>query len=1123
MKKKIPKRVLAMFLSLALVLALVPAAASFAADEESGDSGETTTSGIELSKTATLEDDGTYTINLEAYATGTTATSTTSESVPLDIVMVIDESGSMTYPTGDAIKLSNADTTNGAEEGYYVYEVTTSSTGFNGQTTTTTTYYKVRYYNGNWQYYKDTTSGQGMQQNTTYTWTDFSDQSSTTVYRTRLSVLKEAATQFVNSIADDAKTTGMDHRISIVGYAGDSSSTGNQSSESYRITSNGSSTGSYLDTGLFIGADGKMTNYSTSLGTDTYYSSLVYAYDTTNSKVNGNLTAAIDNFACNGGTYTEYGLLMAQKVFDSIDYNETDTYTKQDGTTAGRERIVVLFTDGETNSDISTVLGYSNTLKKSTSDKGYGADIFCVGFGDSTSEDFLTHISSNYSTDASYSSGNQGGGPGGQGGSSQAGYGGTSVATGYYMTADSLDALKNVFSTITSTITTPTTSVTLGADAVMKDIMGDGFTLTDDSKVTIKTVGGTSDGTTITWGDETTNNASYKISEDNTTVSVTGFDYADKYISSGHAGEKLCVTITGVLPTDAAVTGEEVNTNKATSGIYATAEAEEATATFNQPQTILTKKAYVLDYAKMATLTDLDQNTSVTSIVNEIKDLTGVNNDLSQTYGNLALDLDNNIVTYTPKTTLWDGYDSFYVFGKTDSETITSYSANSNGNLWSKVSVIPANNVYYEDDFVTTYTDDTETETATVGIVYSKGNWSVVGESAGNTETANGGTYGYGWEESLANDITYSDGSAYASGTYGATAEFTFTGTGVDIYSRTNMESGMLIVKLTSKTTEKSQGLIINGLAESGDYYQIPTASFNNLDYDTYTVTLTVMSDGTDVYTYYLDGIRVYNPLGTVTEENGDAYDAYAADNELNAVFTEVRDLLITANTFDASSSNTVTGPVFIDEVDDETGVPTCDIATYKTYGPENEVYLAADQAIVFKVDPSGSYTYYLGLKAPAGSTIASVTNGNEENAANIEINAASDLYYEITPNSNGYIMVKNTGTNLLSITKLRTTTTTASASDGISTASLDELVAYANSFSLLSTVSYTDDAVTEEELEGNTETGDVIEDLDEDDIVIDNPTEDTENQQEEETDNSQQSIFSSLLSSIRNWFNKRR
>lgn len=49
--------------------------------------------GLETSKTVTINTDGSYTITIEAYATGTVATTT--RTIPVDIVLVLDQSGSM--------------------------------------------------------------------------------------------------------------------------------------------------------------------------------------------------------------------------------------------------------------------------------------------------------------------------------------------------------------------------------------------------------------------------------------------------------------------------------------------------------------------------------------------------------------------------------------------------------------------------------------------------------------------------------------------------------------------------------------------------------------------------------------------------------------------------------------------------------------------------------------------------------------------------------------------------------------------------------------------------------------------------------------------------------------------
>ena len=58
---------------------------------------ERTNRGMEISKTAVPNEDGTYTITLEAYATGEKIIDTVTKDVPTDIILVLDQSGSMAH------------------------------------------------------------------------------------------------------------------------------------------------------------------------------------------------------------------------------------------------------------------------------------------------------------------------------------------------------------------------------------------------------------------------------------------------------------------------------------------------------------------------------------------------------------------------------------------------------------------------------------------------------------------------------------------------------------------------------------------------------------------------------------------------------------------------------------------------------------------------------------------------------------------------------------------------------------------------------------------------------------------------------------------------------------------
>lgn len=100
------KRIIALLLALILTVGLLPTVALAAeGGEETTANAITnpesqTANGVTLSKTATKNNDGTYTIRLEAYARGSSTTTETTEEVPTDIILVLDRSGSMSEKMG---------------------------------------------------------------------------------------------------------------------------------------------------------------------------------------------------------------------------------------------------------------------------------------------------------------------------------------------------------------------------------------------------------------------------------------------------------------------------------------------------------------------------------------------------------------------------------------------------------------------------------------------------------------------------------------------------------------------------------------------------------------------------------------------------------------------------------------------------------------------------------------------------------------------------------------------------------------------------------------------------------------------------------------------------------------
>ena len=122
--KKTGSRILGAFLSTAMIMTMLPTmmvSANEGADVKANDD-----SPIQLSKTATLQNDGTYTIDLEAYITGEIVTQIEKKNKPTDIVLVLDQSGSMAEAMsglpGDSYSSAGEITNAQAYEGAYYYK-----------------------------------------------------------------------------------------------------------------------------------------------------------------------------------------------------------------------------------------------------------------------------------------------------------------------------------------------------------------------------------------------------------------------------------------------------------------------------------------------------------------------------------------------------------------------------------------------------------------------------------------------------------------------------------------------------------------------------------------------------------------------------------------------------------------------------------------------------------------------------------------------------------------------------------------------------------------------------------------------------------------------------------------
>ena len=409
-------------------------------------------------------------------------------------------------------------------------------------------------------------------------------------------------------------------------------------------------------------------------------------------------------------------------------------------------------------------------------------------------------------------------------------------------------------------------------------------------------------------------------------------------------------------------------------------------------------------------------------------------------YGHGSIDQKNGFVTYTLTKTL-DSKEAIplWVTFKNDAKPAQMLSVN----------IIPASNVYYEDSLASFANGKGVAENA---------KWSTV-DNDDQTTTKDGGTdvyqtleelgksgvYGYDGAYNKDNSSMLSMGTAHKvtvtsemlknwkdhADSAWPTASFTFTGTGFDIISLTDNTSGAILVSVTGKDYNKNF-LVDNYYGynynkETGEWtidktggnnalYQIPVMKVDDLDYGTYNVTIQVFFneffDGTEsgTYNFWLDGIRIYNPMGD--------YADYTKDNEGYPQYIQLHDELV--KTAEESGEKKL---VFID------GAASATIAEYANYGPNNEVYLANGQAISFKVPENSEIaSIQIGAKAPKGTATMTVKGVNVTTELEKPLETATEMYYDITAQAKGgqLVTISNTSGSILSLTNLKITYTKA-------------------------------------------------------------------------------------------------
>jgi hypothetical protein len=515
--------------------------------------------GVATTKSVSAQDEnGNYTIKLETWALGETSVETTGK--PVDVVLVLDVSGSMDFPKGSVTAetkaftyndIANSEYTyfyywqnnywkvyprrNGNNYDLYVYPGNPTRVGYQRNAADTPI---TQYHQGSWwqdPYYEEITLYRGTE--------------------TRMDALKNAVGAFIDSIElDDHQDKNgeerehrLGNRISIVKFAGDSSNE--------------------------VGND----TYDANTGGETNYSQIVV--NLTN--VEGNVTTlknAVNGFQSMGGTQAGYGMDHAVRALADA--------------AADHNKVVVFFTDGNPDDNFGAIGNASNGGTRAYRIKNsLGAVVYTIGMFTSspgTNSDtyrYLNYVSSNYPT-ATVNNGNMNQGTGG---SNQ----------GFYQDASGEVDLTAIFQQISQGIGGSERPV--GTSTQIRDVVSSSFTIPEGfnaSDVVIYSIRAKKE-TSLVWDPSTKVNynpsstdsdgvsATIDVQDGHKRLVVTGFDFSKADTPEGsnsgngnwvgqryteaegyfYAGAKLVIEFS-IKSVDGATGGAGTNTNTGDSGVW---------------------------------------------------------------------------------------------------------------------------------------------------------------------------------------------------------------------------------------------------------------------------------------------------------------------------------------------------------------------------------------------------------------------------------------------------------------------------------------------------------------------------------------------------------------------------
>lgn len=482
---------------------------------------------LSITKGVVTNSDGSYDLVLEAFATGTSQVTTVSK--PLDIVLVLDVSGSMDDNTTTRTYTAQA------SKGYSYHDIENARTQYYYKNSNDQYYpvyagYKWHLFDSDEYYlyyrigYRDYRIGTVTDRNQPiYTGVLYTADTKTAK---KLDSMKAAAKNFVNTVAADAAANNVDHKIAVVKFAGKKSDqSGNDTYQEGRYTYN--------------------------------YSQIVV--DLTEAKTGAaTLKGKIDALKAAGATQANFGMELAKGLLTT--------------TSADRQKVVVLFTDGEP----TTYQNFENAvangaISAAKTMKDAGTVIYTVGMIANPSnnvENFLNYTSSNYPDAVSMET------PGNK-----------ADGSNYSIIVTDGSNLDDVFQRIASEAVSSAASA--DETSLLKDTLSPyfNFKLNADNKLDnckVEKVPCTGENT---WGTPEDITKQVNVEFNGKNIRVSGFDYIDdnnlvvQKTDGNWRGHKLVLTFS-IVPDRTAVwqTGTHDyptnNTDESKAGLYASDDSE---------------------------------------------------------------------------------------------------------------------------------------------------------------------------------------------------------------------------------------------------------------------------------------------------------------------------------------------------------------------------------------------------------------------------------------------------------------------------------------------------------------------------------------------------------------------